>query len=338
VKSLASLGEFPFIEAIARRARSKSSARGVVVGIGDDAAQLRLGRDAIVTVDTLIEGVHFRHAWLSPTELGRRAFRVAVSDIAASGADPRFVLLALAAPAAYPARDALALVRGLVKDARSVGVALVGGNVARSPVLALTVTVIGERGARFLARDRARVGDLVYVTGPLGGAASAVKQLERTRRSANPARSNAGVASSLAAYRKPPLRVATASALGRLSPIGAAIDVSDGLVQDLGHICSASQVSAAIEPTAVPVARGATLADALYGGDDYELLFTVRPGAASERAVAAACSKTKCRAVLIGRVVPRGRANVVSSKDGRPLVGGYAHFARFSHLAKGPRS
>ncbi len=338
MKSLASLGEFPFIEAIARRARSKNSARGVVVGIGDDAAQLRLGRDAIVTVDTLIEGVHFRRAWLSPSELGRRAFRVAVSDIAACGADPRFVLLALAAPAAYPARDALALVHGLVKDAGSVGAALVGGNVSRCQVLTITVTVIGENGARFLARDCARIGDLIYVTGPLGGAANALKQLDKKRGSRSASRASTSAATLLAAYRKPPLRIATASALGRLSPIGAAIDVSDGLVQDLGHVCSASGVSAEIAPAAVPVARGATLADALYGGDDYELLFTARPGAATERAVAAACSKTKCRAVLIGRVVPRGRANVVSSKDGCPLAGGYSHFDRFSHLAKGPRS
>jgi thiamine-monophosphate kinase len=335
VKSLASLGEFPFIEAIARLARSKSSARGVVVGIGDDAAQLRLGRDAVVTVDTLIEGVHFRRAWLSPAELGRRAFRVAVSDIAACGADPRFVLLALAAPAAYPARDALALVHGLVKDARSVGAALVGGNVSKSPVLALTVTVIGEKGSRVLTRDRARIGDLIYVTGPLGGAASASKQLDDKRRGRGASRRGSSVAASLAAYRKPPLRIATGSALGRLASIGAAIDVSDGLVQDLGHVCKASRVSAEIAPAAVPVARGASLADALYGGDDYELLFTARPGAATERAVVAACRRTKSRAVMIGRIVPRGTAKVVSSEDGRLLEGGYAHFAR---SGKEPRS
>jgi thiamine-monophosphate kinase len=328
VKSLASLGEFPFIEAISRSARAKSSARGVVVGIGDDAAQLRLGRDAIVTVDTLIEGVHFRRAWLTPAELGRRAFRVAVSDIAACGADPRFVLLALAAPATYPASDALALVHGIVKDARSVGAALVGGNVSRSPVLALAVTVIGEKGSRVLTRDRARIGDLIYVTGPLGGAAAALKQLDKKRRGRGASRLGTPTATSLAAYRKPPLRIATAGALGRLAAIGAAIDVSDGLVQDLGHICRASRVSAAIEPGSVPVAQGATLADALHGGDDYELLFTARPGAASQRAVAAACSRTKSRAVPIGRIVPRGRAKVVSSEDGYPLEGGYTHFAR----------
>jgi thiamine-monophosphate kinase len=332
VKSLASLGEFPFIEAIARRARSKSSERGVVVGIGDDAAQLRLGRDAIVTVDTLVEGVHFRRGWLSPAELGRRAFRVAVSDIAACGADPRFVLLALSAPGGYPARDALALVRALVNDARAVGAALVGGNVSRSPVLALTVTVIGEKGARVLTRDRARIGDLIYVTGPLGGAASARKQLDKRRRGRGAARSGSGGEPSLAAYRKPPLRIATGSALGHLASIGAAIDVSDGLVQDLGHVCKASRVSAAIEPGSVPVARGASLAEALYGGDDYELLFTARPGAASQRAVAAACRRTKSRALLIGRIVARGPAVVVSSEDGRPLEGGYSHFG------KGPRS
>jgi thiamine-monophosphate kinase len=323
VKSLARLGEFPFIDAIAAHAVGKGSRRGVVVGIGDDAAQLNLARDAVVTVDALVEGVHFRRAWLAPRELGRRAFRVAVSDIAACGATPRFVLLALAAPASYPAHDALALVRGLVDDAHTVGVSLVGGNVTRSDELALTVTVIGEAGRRFLRRDGAKVGDVIYVSGPLGGAARAVRALERATGSARRKRP-AGVA--LAAYRKPPLRVAAGRALAACRHLGAAIDVSDGLAQDLGRMCRSSKVSAELDEAAVPAAYGATRDDALFGGDDYELLFTARAGAASQRAVYAACQSAGCRAIPIGRIVARTSAPVVSQRGRRPLAGGYAHF------------
>jgi len=326
VKSLASLGEFQFIEAIALHAGRATPRRGVVLGIGDDAAQLRLGRDAVVTVDNLIEGVHFRPDWLAPAELGRRAFRVAVSDIAACGAVPRFVLLALAAPAATPATDALAMVRALVKDAASVGTTLVGGNVSRAPGLALTVTVIGEAGRRVLTRSGARRGDTIYVTGPLGGAAGAIRSLARAHGKRR--RRSQVAARSLVPYTKPPLRVAVGRRLADLGAVGAAIDVSDGLVQDLGHLCKASRVSAELDIAALPVAAGATVDDALFGGDDYELLFTARPGAASHRGVVAACRAAKCRAVAIGRIVARGRANVVSRDDGRELAGGYAHFAK----------
>ena len=324
MKSLASLGEFPFIEAIAAHAADgRGRRRGVVLGIGDDAARLRLGRDAVVTVDATIEGVHFKRAWLSPREIGRRAFRVAVSDVAACGASPRFVLLALAAPAAYPARDALALVRGLIDDARTVDAALVGGNVARSDALALTITVIGEAGRRMLRRDAARAGDVVYVTGPLGGAASAVRRLERAPRT----RAQCAATVPLAPYRKPPLRVDAGRALAVCRHVGAAIDVSDGLVQDLRHVCRASKVAAELDEAAVPVARGATRDLALFGGDDYELLFTARGGAASQRAVIAACRSAGCRAVPIGRIVARACAPVVSQRDGRELDGGYTHFS-----------
>ena len=323
MKSLASLGEFQFIEAIARLAARKGSRRGVILGIGDDAAQLRLGGDAIVTVDNLIEGVHFRRAWLTPAELGRRALRVAVSDIAACGATPRFVLLALSAPSSYVAADALALVHALVRDAASIGATLVGGNLSRAPVLTITVTIIGAAGPRVLTRAAARRGDTIYVSGALGGAAAALRRLERepARRAAKSGKA------ALAPYRKPPLRVDLGLRLAALRTVGAAIDVSDGLVQDLAHLCKASGVSAELDVAAVPLAAGARHTDALFGGDDYELLFTARPGAASHRAVLAACRAVKRRAIPIGRIVARRRARVVASDDGRELTGGYTHFA-----------
>ena len=195
--------------------------------------------------------MHFRRDWLTPAALGGRAFRVAVSDIAACGADPRFVLLALSAPASYPARDALALVRGLIRDAATVGVALVGGNLSAGPVLSLTVTVIGEAGARLLTRDAARVGDTIYVTGRLGGAAAALRVSSRRKISARSRGGRRG-APSLAAYLRPPLRVAAGRALVRSRFVGATIDVSDGLIQDLGHVCESSGVSAEMDLTTDP--------------------------------------------------------------------------------------
>jgi thiamine-monophosphate kinase len=123
------------------------------------------------------------------------------------------------------------------------------------------------------------------------------------------------------------LRIGLGQRLAALRGVGAAIDVSDGLVQDLGHVCKASRVSAAIDVSAVPVAEGAARSDALFGGDDYELLFTARTGAASHRGVTAACRAEKCRAVAIGRIVPRRGAIVFSSDDGHELSGGFSHFS-----------
>ena len=177
-----------------------------MLGIGDDAACVRLRRDAVVTADCVVEGVHFRRGWMRPAELGRRAFRAAVSDLAACGAAPRFALLALTMPPAFPVAEALGFVRGLVRDGEGVGVALVGGNVSAAPVFTATLTIIGEAGPRLLRRDQARVGDVIYVTGPLGGSAAGVALLERGV--------SKGPLQTL--YRRPPLRVEAGRALARM--------------------------------------------------------------------------------------------------------------------------
>lgn len=335
MKSLAALGEFPFIEAIRRIAVASSercgdTRRGIVLGIGDDAACLRLRRDAVVTVDCVVEGVHFRREWMRAVELGRRAFRAAVSDLSACGATPRFSLLALTMPPAFPVVDALGFVRGLVRDGADVGVALVGGNVAAAPVFTATLTIIGEAGPHLLRRDEARAGDVIYVTGPLGGSAAGVVLLER------------GVARGplQAIHRRPPLRVAAGRALSRLRGIGAVIDVSDGLVQDLGHVCESSDVSAMVDVESVPMPKALARADAergprriadprrlaLTGGEDYELLFTVRARTAESGRVEEALAAAGCGAHRIGRVIERGRHAVLDASNGRALAGGFTHF------------
>lgn len=337
MKTLAAVGEFPFIEAIRRLTVSPGSRKGrafensdVVLGIGDDAACVRLRRDAVVTVDCVVDGVHFRRDWMRPADLGRRAFRAAVSDLSACGADPRFALLALTMPSAFPVPQALGFVRGLVRDADGVGVSLIGGNVSAAPVFSATLTIIGEAGPRLLRRDHARSGDAIYVSGPLGGSAAGVMLLERGVKT-GPLQSR---------YRRPPLRVDLGRELARLEGIGAVIDVSDGLVQDLSHVCEASRVSAMVDVAAVPIprallragaARGAGRIEdpmrlALAGGEDYELLFTVRAKAAKSGRVEKVLAAAGCGAHRIGRVIERGREAVRDAASGLALAGGFTHF------------
>ena len=154
----------------------------MLVGPGDDAAALRGSvRPLLLTTDALCEGVHFRSRWTTPGALGRRAFWVNASDVAAMGGVPTFALLALVAPPATPVRSLDALVAGFAGAARRVGARLVGGNLVAGPRLALTVTLLGEVRGRLVTRAGARPGDGVYVTGTLGGAGAAVRRLTAGR-------------------------------------------------------------------------------------------------------------------------------------------------------------
>src|SRR5262245_41476613 len=232
---LRDLGEHGWIDRLLRTWRAGPR---TVVGPGDDAAAIRPPRRALlVTTDTLVEGVHFRLGWESPAALGRRALRVKLSDVAAMGGTPLAAVVALEAPPGLPAGDLGALMRALAADARRWRTEVVGGNLVAAPRLAVTLTVLGEAGRRVVTRAGARPDDDVWVTGTLGGAAWAVRQLLAARR-----------------VRRPPVPVRLAA--GRLlAPLAnAMIDVSDGLVQDLGQVCRASGVAATVEATSLPVA------------------------------------------------------------------------------------
>jgi len=272
----------------------------------------------VLTTDALVEGTHFRMGWEPPPALGRRALRINVSDVAAMGAVPRAALVAIEAPADLPVRVLDGIMRGLVADARRLAVAVVGGNVAAGPHLALTVTLIGETGPRLLRRRGARAGDLLFVTGTLGGAAAAVRALEAGRHVSRP---------------PVPLRVETSRRLARLAT--AAIDVSDGLLQDLGHLCRASGVTAEIEAARVPVAPrcrrelGAeAIRFALTAGEDYELLLAIPPRAAGR------IGTVGCRLTRIGAL--RAGPPAVRLIDGARSLR-VAGWPGFDHFAGGPR-
>jgi thiamine-monophosphate kinase len=275
MRRVSDVGEFGLIDRIARLAGS-TPGRDVVLGIGDDAAILRVrpGEELVVTTDAFVEGVHFRFDQETPRTAGRRAAVGCLSDLAAMGARPLGLLLALAVPTKLPLAVALGFARGVLLEARRHGTPLVGGNVTRASEVSATLTALGAvpRG-RALRRDRGRAGDRLFVTGVLGRSA-----LERAR--------------GRVAHAGAP-RIDAGRRLARVRGVGACIDVSDGLVADLGHVCRASRVAARIDPPRVPRPAGLEAAcrsrdlDAdrlvLAGGEDYELLFSVRlrgPGAA----------------------------------------------------------
>lgn len=324
--TLASVGELAFIDAIARLVNARAPRRGVRVGIGDDAAVVVASRATLVTTDSLIEDVHFRRGWLGPRDVGRRAFRIAVSDIAAMGGIPRYALLSLALPPATEAAYARGIVGGLVDDAAACGTALVGGNVSRSDKISIVVTIIADAIGRPILRAGARAGDPIWLTGPVGAAAAGIELLE----------SGATAGSLVAAYRRPPLRLDVAAALARRRVVSAMIDVSDGVVHDLRHVCEASGVTASLDVEALPmtaVLRRAAgmlvrpIADyALYGGDDYELLLTTRPRA-DVTEIAALCQARGGMLSRVGVITRRGDTHLVVDARGHPLESrGYEHF------------
>jgi thiamine-monophosphate kinase len=262
------VNEFELIDAIVAELGAAAVGPHVRVGPGDDAAvvEVAAGMEVISSIDALVGDVHFP-AGAGPELIGYRAIMVSASDLAAMGAEDGFALVALNLPDDDPAW-VRALTAGMRRAVQRLGISLVGGNIARGP-LAITVSVHGfaPRGQALL-RSGARPGDRIWVTGELGGAAAAL-----ARGGLADCRSEADLDALALRYFMPCARLPEGVALRGLA--SSAIDLSDGLLQDLGHILDASGVGAELEASHVPVAAGATLAQALAGGDDYELCFTL---------------------------------------------------------------
>ncbi|HYG69998.1 MAG TPA: thiamine-phosphate kinase [Anaeromyxobacteraceae bacterium] len=311
--------EFELIAAFTRALPLRGE--GVVLGVGDDAAVLRppRGEDLVATTDAVVEGVHFDRRF-GPEDVGWKALAVNLSDVAAMGARPLWALVALGVPKAATAARLAGVARGLGRCARAAGIAIAGGNVSRARELSVTVTVIGAvRKGRALRRAGAREGDRVLVSGTLGEAALG---LER------------GAPAALARrQRRPVARLALGRALAGLAT--AAIDVSDGLVQDLGHLCRASGAGADVRLEAVPLSaayrrrvagRDDPFAAALAGGEDYELVVTVPPSKVA--AALAAARRAGTPLAEIGRIVARPGVWVIRSDGARhPVARGHDHLA-----------
>lgn len=258
--------EFAIIDAIVTKLGSATQASCVSVGPGDDAAVTRVppGHDLASSVDSLLADVHFPAA--APADLiGYRSMMVSLSDLAAIGAEPGWVMVSLSLPNAEQAWvDAFA--EGIAAAAQDAKVAVVGGNVAAGP-LQVTVSVHGfVPSGKALLRSGAKPGDAICLSGPVGGAASALGRLDLA------ACARATVQGCARAYWMP--RPPFEAAVTLRTHANSCIDVSDGLLQDLAHICRASQVGAHLSSESIPLAEGAKLRDGLCGGDDYVLCFT----------------------------------------------------------------
>ena len=259
---------------------------GVILGIGDDCAAIEIpGPDYLLwTVDTLVEGVHFDLAYTSLAQLGWKSLAVNLSDIAAMGGDPVAALLSLGWPPDRDRRGALAFAAGLAQAAREYGVAVIGGDTVASPQgLVITVTLTGRVPAtQMLRRAGARPGDLIFVTGPLGEAAAGLEILRQGL--TLPPDLNAALTE---AQLRPRPQLRAGRLLAQEGLATALIDTSDGIATDLYHICQASGVGARLPAAGVPVSPRVTAAAphlgrdpldlALYGGEDYLLLFTAPP-------------------------------------------------------------
>lgn len=251
--------------------------RHVVLGIGDDCAVLAPNAlPQVWTVDTAVENVHFSRTFMSCRQIGYRAFMAAASDIAAMGGRATAALSALCLPRAFSDAELDDLLAGIAAAADLLQVVVAGGNLARGSELSLCTTVLGECPAKVLRRDSARVGNAVFVTGTVGGAALGLSALSAGESVAGP------YAASIERFLQPRARLDLAQSVARLA--SSAIDISDGLMQDLSHVCSTSRVGATLRSDSFPKLpdfdrlarqRGHD-PDALVlgGGEDYELLFT----------------------------------------------------------------
>ncbi|GIF73092.1 thiamine-phosphate kinase [Asanoa siamensis] len=274
--SVARTGEFGLIARVTARLQPGP---GTLLGPGDDAAIVAAPDSRVVaSTDALVEGRHFRRDWASGVEIGHRAAAANLADIAAMGATPTALLVALCAPPGLDARWAEDLADGLAAEAATVGAAVVGGDMAGSPTLTIAVTALGDLGGRNpVTRGGARAGDVVALCGRVGYAAAGYTVLSRGFRTP---------VLLVDAYRRPRVPYAAGPAAARAGAT-AMLDVSDGLLQDLGHIAQASKVAIDVDRAAFevpPQMRDAAQALGvdpyhwvLGGGDDHALAATFPP-------------------------------------------------------------
>jgi thiamine-monophosphate kinase len=334
-------GELDLIRYIRERA-GRSGSRSLRLGIGDDCALLRprRGHELAVTTDLTIAGTHFRLDWHTPESAGHRALARGLSDLAAMGAQPVAAFLSLGLPREFANPEGLwsrswaaRFLDGLLKLATAHKTPLAGGDLSETPIPLADIVLIGSVPAgKAMLRSTARPGDLLYVTGTLGGGAASLPHLDRLAREhrsqssgLKPFRVPHDLEPLLARHLSPQPRIQQGLYLRQRALATAAIDLSDGLSTDLTHLCEESRVAAEIDPSLLPIHPGASLHYALHGGDDYELLFTAAPDAPIPRKIAGV------PVTRIGRIL-RARGNrptiaLLTAEGSKPLEPqGWEHF------------
>ena len=337
---LSELGEFGLIKLIhtitaGYQEPGRTPWQQILLGIGDDAAAWQNDdRIQLATTDTLVQGIHFDLGVITWEELGWKALAVNLSDIAAMGGIPKYALLSLVLPAELKVKDVSDFVDSFEHMATEFGVAIVGGNVATAPSIVITVTIIGcSRGKTVLERSTASPGEQIAVTGYVGSSAAGLEML-RGRTVPDPEARYV----LRQAHLKPVPRVTEGQILIEQG-VRTAIDISDGLVADLDHICESSKVNATLNMEQVPVHPVVTKYFpnhqelALSGGEDYELLFT-----ADRATVTRVKQVLSCPVTVVGDITKEELPTRVLVVDSKGTIipykrGGWDHFKNgVSHL------
>jgi thiamine-monophosphate kinase len=305
------------------------------IGIGDDAAVVEPERNRleVLSVDALVEGVHFDRAFTPPRAIGHRALAVNLSDLAAMGAAPRLCLVSLVLPPALSIDDFDALVEGLAALAREHGVHVAGGNLTRSPgPMMVDITVTGTAKRRqILTRSGARPGDELFVTGSIGAASAGLGMLKE-----NPGAADDDANSCVVRYLYPQPRIRMGLLVARNRAATAGVDLSDGLGDAVSQIAQASGVGAVVDAEAVPVEPAArdwfsrrgedAIRSAIAGGDDYELLLAVRPRTARRLVAARRHGDVPLTRIGICTEDPAMLLSCGSGSSAVPLPAGFQHF------------
>jgi thiamine-monophosphate kinase len=346
--TLRTLGELGLLRRL--RARTPPLPADVLAGIGDDASILRTspGLAVVATVDVLVEGTDFRWEWCPPEAVGQKGITVSLSDVGAMGAIPKYALVALGLPPEMPVHRVDGLNRGIWEAAEAAGVAVVGGDISEAPCLVLSLTVIGEGEAeRLVRRSGGKVGETIWVTGPLGRAAAGLHALKagyrithagvtgRRGRKISP-RARKALWETIQAQLYPVARYREGKILAEARFASAMIDLSDGLASDLSRLTEESGVGAQIYTKRIPVDSHTKqvgrllgldpLTLAVGGGEDFELLFTSGADPVSIQDILV--RNGFARPHPIGEVLPAENGLFLVGPRGKrePLLGGFEHF------------
>jgi len=300
------------------------SAPGLELGIGDDCALFdTCGEYGLITADISIEGVHFNLATAGPSDIGYRAMASNISDIASMGGTPAYAFISMGIPRGMDEKAVMAVYRGMISVCKKTGTVIAGGDTSASRVLIISIALYGKAGnGRVLTRKGAVSGDGIYVTGTLGDSRAGLELLQKRRaKKSHPFLTRR--------HLRPDLRLGESSVIAAETGAHSMIDVSDGLVSDLMHICKSSGTGFEIDADSLPVSAqlkrycAETGRDhreyALYGGEDYELLFTA-PGPGAD-------TLEKIGASRIGTIRERGFHIILGGKKKAARIAGYDHFA-----------
>ena len=334
IAKITELGELRLIELISSIIHSSQigkaeSQQKLILGIGDDCAVWR-GNDSIelVTIDALVQDIHFTLDITSWADLGWKALAINLSDIAAMGGIPRYALVSLALPAQTEVNDVVLFYVSMIELANIYGVSIIGGDTDNTKHISATVTLLGEIGNQtdIITRSTAKPGDKIAITGHLGTAAAGLKMLTKKLNFENDS-----AAAFQQAFNRPIPRIKEGQILLQ-SGIRTGIDVSDGLISDLKRICRASRVGARLEIGKIPVHpkvqdafSGEALILALSGGEDYELLFT-----GTQALVEQVKQQMDCPITIIGDITNENTGNVTLVNDDNDVIimdeEGWQHF------------